>query len=102
MRYRLHISSPAAASFNKLDEQVRTRLHDDIAALADDPYPPNSKALRANLKGLRSLRTGDYRTAYVPDERGRIVYIRAVAHRDRFHEVLLRLSQELPEAPDLD
>jgi mRNA-degrading endonuclease RelE of RelBE toxin-antitoxin system len=63
---------------------------------ARNPYPPNSKPLRGNLKRLRSLRTGDYRTAYLVDERERIVYVRAVGHRERFYDILTRLSDDVP------
>jgi mRNA interferase RelE/StbE len=94
VKYRVHISSPAARAFNKLPEQVRRDMYADITALVEDPFPPNSKRLAGDLKGLRSLRTGDYRTAYVVDERERIVYVRGVGHRERFYDVLTRLGDE--------
>ena len=94
MKYRVHVSSPAADLFNKLPEQVRVDLYPHLVALAEDPYPPNSKALTANLRGLRSLRVGDYRAVYSVDAKSHLVDIRGVGHRRGFYRLILRLQQE--------
>jgi mRNA-degrading endonuclease RelE of RelBE toxin-antitoxin system len=44
MRYRVHVSSPAADAFNKLPEQVRRVLLEDLIALGAQPVPAQLEA----------------------------------------------------------
>lgn len=97
MKYRLHIAPVAARSFDKLPEQARYALFDDIMGLADNPTPANSKPLQGNLRGWRSLRTGNYRTAYTIDEQAQVIYVRGIGHRERFYDLLKRMAESRPD-----
>ncbi len=94
MRYRVHVSPPAAAAFNKLSPDVRTMIYPHLTALADDPYPPSSKPLTGNLKGWRSLRVGDYRIGYGVVRAKGLIRVRMVADRRDFHGIMARLADE--------
>ena len=45
MRYEIRISSQAKAALEKVPEPDRRRIRKAISALANDPYPQNSRAL---------------------------------------------------------
>jgi mRNA-degrading endonuclease RelE of RelBE toxin-antitoxin system len=93
MSYRVHVSPQAAAAFNRLPDGARVAVYPHLTALADNPFPPNSKPLRGNLKGWRSLRVGDYRVRYLVDETENLIRVRMVADRRDFHSVLSRLGE---------
>jgi mRNA-degrading endonuclease RelE of RelBE toxin-antitoxin system len=92
MSYRGPVSPQAAEAFNKLPEQARVAISPHLKALAEAPLPHNSKPLRSNLRGWRSLRVGDYRIGYIVAEKERTVRIRMVADRRDFHDILARIS----------
>lgn len=88
--YRVFIDSRAARDMADLPTQVRAQVDVRIAALSQNPRPGASEALTGNLAGMRRLRVGDYRIAYVVDDQTGMVRVRAVGHRSRFYQGLGR------------
>jgi len=71
-------------SLNKLDTAIKQRVLHKTTELADNPY--DGKMLRSELRGLFSLRVGDYRIIYWVDEKENIVWLVNVGHRRRVYE----------------
>jgi mRNA interferase RelE/StbE len=64
-----------------LRNPIQTRIRTAVRALADDPTPPDSIAMRHKGAGLHRLRVGNYRVVYrVQAERVRVLVIR-IGHR---------------------
>ena len=61
-RYELRLTSHFDRNFRQLDEKSQLRAAREILKLESDPLI--GKALHGELKGLRSLRIGDYRVIY--------------------------------------
>lgn len=90
MAWTIQYTANAARAIRSLDAQVQRRVRAALEALREDPL--RGKPLQLTLKGLRSLRTGDYRIIYrVVQERIEILVV-AVGHRrevyDRLHDRL--------------
>jgi mRNA interferase RelE/StbE len=71
-------------SLNKLDTAIKQRVLHKTTELADNPY--DGKMLRSELRGLFSLRVGDYRIIYWVDDKENIVWLVNVGHRRRVYE----------------
>ena len=71
-------------SLNKLDTAVKQRILHKATELADSPY--DGKMLRGELRGLFSLRVGDYRIIYWIDEKENTVWLINVGHRRKVYE----------------
>jgi mRNA interferase RelE/StbE len=71
-------------SLNKPDTAVKQRILHKATELADDPY--DGKMLRGELRGLFSLRVGDYRIIYWIDEKENTVWLVNVGHRRIVYE----------------
>ena len=79
MTWTLVYATSAARAVRRLDPAVRRRLLAALERLRADPE--RGKPLLLTLKGLRSLRTGDYRIVYrVVESRVEILVV-AVGHR---------------------
>lgn len=81
MSYRLRFHPRARRDFLALDRQVRDRIAARLDSMAEAPRSPTTVALHGNLKGLRKLRVGPYRVAYVVDDDERVVTVTDVGHR---------------------
>jgi len=68
-----------------LRNPIRDRIRAAIRALADDPMPADSIAMKGKGTGLYRLRVGTYRVVYrVQEERIRVLVIR-VGHRSEVY-----------------
>jgi len=83
--YRLHPSEAAIRQLNRLPKPVRVRLWARIRALPDAPRPSGTKALDGLLRGLRSLRVGDYRAIYQVDDEAGVIRVTHVGHRSHVY-----------------
>ena len=70
-------------SLNKLDTLIKRRILDKASELADNPY--RGKMLRGELRGLFSMRVGDYRVIYLINEKEDIIWLVNVDHRKRVY-----------------
>jgi mRNA interferase RelE/StbE len=80
MAYRVTFKASAEKSLGKLPKEIAARVIEKAAALANDPRPSGSVKL-AGPSGLWRVRVGDYRIAYLIDDKEQTVDIRIVAHR---------------------
>ncbi len=77
--YRIELRPAAGRALRKLDGDVGRRIQGAIALLAQNPRPPNARALR-DRPGLR-VRVGDYRIIYTIDDDVLVVVVVALGHR---------------------
>jgi mRNA interferase RelE/StbE len=64
-------------------EKTRRQVSLKIDALASEPRPRGSKALRGRHEGLRRVRSGDYRIVYhVEDDRLLVLVVKIGPRRD--------------------
>jgi len=80
LTYRLQIVPSAIRELAELPLRDRQRLDGRIRALADDPRPPQSKALQGQ-KNLFRLRVGRYRVIYEIRDEVLLIVILKVGHR---------------------
>ncbi len=81
--FALYVTPAAFKEIKALPGKVRQRVRRTVAALADNPRPPRSKAL--NLSGLpvevRRLRLDRWRVVYAITEAEHVVDVLAVRKR---------------------
>ena len=65
--------------FRRLPKEMKRRVDEALRLLAHNPYM--GLPLRGKLRGLRSLRVGDWRVIYSVNEAEKTVVLRAVKHR---------------------
>lgn len=78
--YSVEFTSAAAREIRKLPKTVRTRLLDDIEALADDPRPHGARKLSGTVRAWR-IRAGDHRVIYEIEDDVLVVTVVRAAHR---------------------
>lgn len=83
MRMQIKATPRFIKSLDKLDAVVKRRILDKTSLLAEDPY--EGKMLRGELRGLFSLRIGDYRVIYWIDEKESTVWLVDVGPRKRIY-----------------
>lgn len=66
-------------SLHRSDRRLFERVLNKIESLQESPG--EGKPLVGNHKGEFSLRVGDYRVVYAPDEAGHTVFILTIKHR---------------------
>lgn len=64
-----------------LDKEVQVRILQEVNLLKTNPYA--GKLLRGELKGIYSLRIGDYRVLY--QIKGNVILLLVVGHRKRVY-----------------
>lgn len=90
MSYDLRWRLSAENDLHALPRDVQERVLLRVEALARNPRPSASTSLKGTLAGLRRLRVGDYRIAYLVDDADFWIGILAVGHRSKFYENLRR------------
>lgn len=78
MTYTILFSNAAKRQFQKLsDKQLKERISSGLEYIAKSPY--EGKPLKADFKGCRAFRIGDYRIVYRLNRN--IAYILYIEHR---------------------
>jgi len=75
--YEIKYTNKFERRFRELDSVVRRRIFDKIKLLRENPFI--GKALLGDLRGIYSLRVGDYRVLYTI--RDKVVFLLTVGHR---------------------
>ena len=78
-KYRIELKKSVQKDFESIPRKDLQRIIGAIAALADDPRPPQSKKL-SGLEQYR-LRQGNYRILYSVSDDVLVVFVVAVGHR---------------------
>lgn len=86
MTYEVIILKPARKQFADLPETIKPGIAEHLRALADDPRPPGSVALKGALKGSCRVRVGEYRIGYQVDDEQRQVCVWQIGKRDKFYD----------------
>ena len=92
--YRFRIPDDVTQMIRGLHPDLKRKVRTAFGLLADDAHA--GKALRGELAGLRTLRSGRFRIIYKPPT-GRVIPIVAVGPRERIYEETLRLLRKSPE-----
>lgn len=79
MTYEVEVRPAALKALRKVESRDRVRIQAAIELLAEDPRPPNSKALRGRA-GFR-VRVGDYRIIYTVDDGVMVIVVVTLGHR---------------------
>jgi len=82
--YELLATKIFAKDLEKLDKPINQRIAKSIDGLHYDPF--SGKSLRGELKGLFSLRVGDYRIVYSIDMAKREIVLHTARHRSKVYE----------------
>lgn len=90
MSYALRLEPGVERDLAGLPHAIAQRVLAGIEGLTREPRPPNAKPLKARLRGLWSLRIGDYRVAYQVDDGTCVVTVWQVGHRGRFYDKATR------------
>ncbi len=83
MPYSLKIKQSAFKELQKLDKNERIRIIAAIDQLAENPHI--GKLLKGELKGLRRIRSGNYRVIYEINEGEVLVLVLHIAHRKQVY-----------------
>ncbi len=78
-KYRIEVKVSAEKELRKIPKQYLTKIIEEIARLADNPFPYNSIKLSAQDK--YRLRVGKYRILYSVQKRLLTVFVVKIAHR---------------------
>ena len=91
-RWRVEMLPSARRELLVLRNPIQDRVRAAIRALADDPTPPDSIAMRGKGAGLHRLRVGMYRVVYrVQSHRVSVLVIR-IGHRSEVYRGYEELS----------
>ena len=90
MSYTLRLRGSTERDLRQLPLHQAGLILKRVASLVVAPKPAGSKELAGSLRGLRRLRVGDYRVAYVVDEDSKVVEVWQIGHRRDFYRRLNR------------
>jgi len=84
VKYTIHIDTGAAKSLAKMPRKVQRQIGRKIDALADDPFPTDSKSIKG-AKDLYRIRSGNYRIAYKVKAGKLLILVIRIGHRKDFY-----------------
>jgi len=90
MSYEVRLRGSTVKDLRQLAPPQADLILVRILDLANDPKPRASTDLSGALHGLRRLRVGDYRVAYMIDESAKSIEVWKVSHRRDFYKRLDR------------
>ena len=82
--YSVVITSLAEKSIRRLDNSTKNRVTTAILALATDPKPNGSIRIKSE-EGVWRVRVGEYRIAYIVDDKSKVLTIIRVGPRGDFY-----------------
>lgn len=84
MAYQVALVPAAERQLERLAGQIQKRVVTKLASLAQNPRPPDAKALQAT-EGLLRVRVGDYRIVYQVLDDPAVVTVIRIAHRSEVY-----------------
>jgi mRNA interferase RelE/StbE len=82
--WKIQYSQKAAISILKLNTVLRNRIRSGVEKQSDNP--DLGKRLTGPLKGLSSLRIGDYRIIYRKENEELTILVAAIGHRKKIYK----------------
>ena len=80
MAYEIILQPSAARELRKLPKEIQKRIGKKIDELANNPRPPDARALTGS-EGLLRIRAGDYRIVYTVKDQVLIILVVRIGHR---------------------
>ena len=81
-KFEIRFTPRFSRRIKALDKETQVRILREINVLKTNPYA--GKPLRGELKGVHSLRIGNYRVLY--QIKGNEIHLLVVGHRKRIYE----------------
>lgn len=85
MKYEISVSKRFKKRLKKLPKNIKKRVLKKVKSLKSRPNL--GKTLKADLKGIRSLRIGDYRVLYEIIRDDSNILLLTVQHRKKVYQV---------------
>jgi mRNA interferase RelE/StbE len=79
MNYKIELKPAAKKQLKKINSKNQEKILDKIYLLSENPYPQNSKSLKA--RDDRSMRVGNYRVIYDVYENKLVILVLKVGDR---------------------
>ena len=83
--YSIKTTNQFERKIKKIDKSIRGNIIEKISELKQDPYK-NVKKLHGKLRGMYSLRIGEYRVIFSIDEEKNFIALLTVGHRKRIYK----------------
>ncbi|HDM22463.1 MAG TPA: type II toxin-antitoxin system RelE/ParE family toxin [Methanomicrobia archaeon] len=83
--YSIKTTNQFERKIKKIDKSIRGNIIEKISELKQDPYK-NVKKLHGKLRGMYSLRIGEYRVIFSIDEEKNFIVLLTVGHRKRIYK----------------
>ena len=87
--YKIEWKSSVRKDLKRVDRKFVPKLIDDVAALADNPFPVDSQKLFDTERTYR-VRSGDYRIIYQVDIKHKMVLVMYIRHRKDVYKKMSR------------
>ena len=87
MIHQVKFTDAAEGDLSRLDRTVAQQVLDRLRWLADNAESVRHKALTGQLKGVFSLRIGNYRALYNYDRTERRIIVHFVRHRSEVYRL---------------
>jgi mRNA interferase RelE/StbE len=81
MPYAIKLLKRAERDLSQLPKKDLDRISEKITALADQPWPPQAKQLKGDLKGHFRIRVGNYRVVYQVNTKASMIAVVRIGHR---------------------
>lgn len=85
MSWKIEYNKEAVRNLDKISNSEKNKIFKEIEALKENP--DLGKQLVGPLKGLRSLRIGNYRVIYKKDLQIITIIILAIGHRKNIYRI---------------
>ena len=85
MSWKIEYNKEAVRNLDKISNSKKNKIFKEIEALKENP--DLGKQLVGPLKGLRSLRIGNYRVIYKKDLQIITIIILAIGHRKNIYRI---------------
>jgi len=86
--YTVLFSDEAMHAVKRLDAKTKSQIRKAVDRIALDPF--EGKELKAELRGMYSYRSGDYRIVYSVEKERIVVMILTVGHRKDVYKQVTR------------
>jgi len=88
--YEVIVTPSAQRDFDRLPDQMHSRVSDRLRSVAKEPRPPGARRVQDMPAGNYRLRVGDCRIGYAVDDKARTVRVWQIADRKRFYQQMKR------------
>ncbi len=84
--YNIEFDRKVKKDLKNIPPVIIKKIKEEIAKLADDPYPLGHKKLKGNLKDFVRIRFGDYRIIYQVENEKLVILVIRIGHRQNVYK----------------